>query len=98
MEGTSTPDPNFLQWKLFVDGSSSSGGFGAGLVLISLNHYKTSYTFHFDFKVLNNEAEFKALIASLDLARELRVEAIRVFSDSMLIVNQVTEVFQAKQE
>ena len=33
--------------------------------------------FRFDFKALNNDAEYEALIANLDLARELRVEAMR---------------------
>ncbi|GMN48643.1 hypothetical protein TIFTF001_017820 [Ficus carica] len=31
-EGPSTPDPDLPRWKLFVDGSSSLGGSGAGLV------------------------------------------------------------------
>lgn len=73
-----------------MDGSSSLGGSRAGLVLINLDHYKTSYTLCFNFKASNNEPEYETLIASLDLARELIVKAIKVFSDSMLIVNQVT--------
>lgn len=81
-----------------MDGSSSLGGSRAGLLLISPDHYKTSYALHFDFKASNNEAEYEALIADLDLARELGVKAIEVFRDSMLIVNQVTEAFQAKEE
>ena len=33
--GPTRSDPSAVKWKLFVDGSSSSGGSGAGLVLIS---------------------------------------------------------------
>ena len=67
-------------------------------MLISPDHSKISRALRFNFKVSNNEAEYEALIAGLNLARELGVEAIEVFSDSMLIVNQVTRVFQAKEE
>lgn len=86
-EGSSALNQDPQRWKLFVDGSSGSGGSGTGLVLISLDHYKTSHPIRFDFKASNNEAEYEALIAGLHLARELVVKAIEVFSDSMLIVN-----------
>ena len=69
------------KWNLFVDGSSSSGGCGAGLVLISPDGYKTSYVLRFAFNASNNEAEYEALIAGLGLARELGVDAIEVYSD-----------------
>ena len=46
----------------------------------------------------NNEAEYEALIAGLELTWELGVEAIEVFSDLMLIVYQVTGAFQVKEE
>lgn len=50
-----------------------------------------------NFKASNNEVEYEVLIASLDLARELGVEDIEVFSDSTLIVNQVIKEYQAKE-
>ena len=68
-----------------MDGSSDSGGSGAGLVLISPDHCKISQALRFDFKVSNNKVEYEALIAGLDLVRELGVEAIEVFNDSILI-------------
>ena len=73
-------------------------GSGAGLVLISPNQYKTNQVLHFNFKASNNEAEYEAIIAGLSLVRELGVQDIEVFSDSMLIVNKVTGEFQAKEE
>ena len=95
-EGPSVPDHYLQRWKLFVDGSSSSVGSGARLVVISLDHFKNSQALCFDFKASNNEAKYEALIASLDLTRELGVDAIKVFSDLMLIINQVIWEFQAK--
>ena len=75
-----------------MDMSSSSRASGAGLVLISPDHYKTSQALRFDFKASNNEAKYNTLITSLDLVQELKMEAIEIFCDSMVIVNQVTGV------
>ena len=67
-------------------------------MLISPDQYKTSNALCFNFKASKNEAEYEALIAGLDLARELGVEAIEVFNNLIRIVNQVTGVFQAREE
>ncbi|XP_070681709.1 uncharacterized protein [Malus domestica] len=46
-------------------------------------------------KVSNNEVEYKALLAGLRLAKHLGVKQIDIFSDSQLVVNQVTNNFDA---
>ena len=81
-----------------MDGASNSGGSGAGLVLISPDGYKTSQALRFNFKASNNKAEYEALLAGLGLARELGVQTVEVFSDSLLVVSQVAGEFQAKEE
>ena len=68
------------------------------MIFISPDQYKTSQALRFNFKASNNEAEYEAIIAGLRLARDLGVQDIEVFTDSMLIVNQVTGEFQAKEE
>ena len=78
--------------------SLGSRGFKGGLELINPNYYKTSYALRFNFKVLNNKANYEVLITSLNLAQKLGVEAIEVFGDSMLIVNKVTMAFQDREE
>lgn len=40
-----------------------------------------------DFKTMNNEAEYAALIAGLSLVKDLGVKSLMVKSDSQLIVN-----------
>ena len=88
MEGPSKSDHDFPRWKLFVNEPDHFTEHpGPALVLMSPDHYKTSYALHFNFKASNNEVEYEALIAGLDLARELRVEAI--IKTSMMIFNQV---------
>ncbi|KAM1157834.1 hypothetical protein ACFX1X_028710 [Malus domestica] len=71
-------------------------GCGAGLVLTTLKKVAMKYALHFKFKASNNEAEYEALLAGLRLATHLGVKRIDIFSDSQLVVNQVTNNFDAK--
>nr|XP_027090572.1 uncharacterized protein LOC113711616 [Coffea arabica] len=65
---SSTAEPQ--QWTLHVDGSSNSEGSGAGLLLEDPQGEICSYALRFDFAASNNEAEYEAVIAGLQLARE----------------------------
>ena len=60
-------------WMLAVDGSSTSEGGGAGLMLRSPRGQTWPYALHFEFRVSNNEAEYEALLAGLRLAEQLGV-------------------------
>ncbi|KAM2478825.1 hypothetical protein PS1_002626 [Malus domestica] len=53
------------------------------------------YAIRFKFKASNNEAEYEALLAGLRLAKHLGVKRIDIFSDSQLVVNQITQVPRA---
>ncbi|XP_040362150.1 uncharacterized protein K02A2.6-like [Rosa chinensis] len=55
------------------------------------------YALKFAFKASNNAAEYEALIAGLQIARELGVQHLSIFSDSQLVVNQVSGNFEAKE-
>ncbi|KAJ9558912.1 hypothetical protein OSB04_013526 [Centaurea solstitialis] len=83
-------------WILYVDGSSNARGSGLGIVLKSSHGGNIVYSIRCEFKTTNNEAEYEALIAGLDIAYELGVKHLHVRSDSLLIVNQVNGDFQAK--
>ena len=52
----------------------------------------------FGFKASNNEAEYEALIARLKLGKEMKVESLEIFSDSQLIVCQIIDKYQAREE
>ncbi|KAJ9536419.1 hypothetical protein OSB04_un000411 [Centaurea solstitialis] len=54
------------------------------------------YSIRCEFKATNNEAEYEALIAGLDIALRLGARQLHVRSDSLLVVNQVNGDFQAK--
>lgn len=57
---------------LHMDGSSSSYGCGAGVVIISLEDIEVSYVLRFEFEAFNNEMEYEVLIAKLKNSQKLR--------------------------
>ncbi|KAM1043597.1 hypothetical protein ACFX2A_035646 [Malus domestica] len=54
------------------------------------------YALRFKLKASNNEAEYETFLAGLRLAKHFGVKQIDIFSDSQLVVNQVTNKFNAK--
>nr|GEY42866.1 reverse transcriptase domain-containing protein [Tanacetum cinerariifolium] len=58
-------------WKHFTEGSSNEGGSRAGLILTSPNNVKFTYALRFEFKALNNVAEYEALLAILRIAKSM---------------------------
>ncbi|GKV27797.1 hypothetical protein SLEP1_g36923 [Rubroshorea leprosula] len=90
--------PSNLVWNLYVDGSSNAAGSGAGIILISLEGETFNCTLRFNFEASNNRAEYEALLGGLRLAKAARVEYLRIYSDSQLIVNQVNGDFIATEQ
>jgi ribonuclease HI len=49
-----------------------------------------------EFKATNNEAEYEALIAGLNVCLSLKVKIVKIKSDSLLMVNQINGTYAAK--
>ena len=45
---------------------------------------------------MNNEAEYDALIAGLNLAKDMGIKKLDIRSDSQLVVNQLLGTYQAR--
>ncbi|KAI5313355.1 hypothetical protein L3X38_042529 [Prunus dulcis] len=60
-----------LVWILHVDGLANQQGCGAGLVLTTPDKAKVEYALRFNFRISNNEAEHKALLAGIRLAKSM---------------------------
>ncbi|XP_014492331.1 uncharacterized protein LOC106754782 [Vigna radiata var. radiata] len=91
-------DSTFHPWILYVDGSSSHQGGGAGIVLEGSNGIMIEQALIFRFKVSNNQAEYKALIVGLELARDLGVEVLRCKTDSQLVEGYMNGTFQIRDD
>ena len=70
------------KWTLSVDGSSNINGSGIGLVLTSPEGDLTQQAIHCGFKATNNEAEYEALIAGLNLTKDMGIKKVDVCSNS----------------
>jgi len=87
---------NHPSWVLYVDGSSNAKGVGAGVALEGPGDLFVEHSLRFGFKTSNNQVEYEALIAGLELARDMRASDIVCRSDSQLTVGHITGEFQVK--
>ncbi|XP_070001942.1 uncharacterized protein [Nicotiana sylvestris] len=74
-------------WTLFTTGASNVKGYELGIVLKPPIGNKIRQSIK-NSKLTNNEAEYEAMIASLELAKSLGAEVIKAKCDSQLVVNQ----------
>ena len=70
------------QWSIHTDGSSNKQAEGAGIMLHTLKGDKIECIIHLDFPTTNNEAEYKVLMAGLDVAKAAEDENMVVYCDS----------------
>ena len=85
-------------WRLSVDGAANAKESEAGLILTSPEGIDIEYALRFGFQASNNEAEYEAVIARLNLAHSIEVDQLEVCSDSQLVVRQIEDTYEAKGE
>ena len=85
-------------WKVYVDGVANQRGFGVGLVLVSPEKLTIEKSLRLGFSTTNNEAEYEVLLEGMSIVQKMGGKAIKVFSDSRLVVGQVGRELEAKDE
>ncbi|XP_077242548.1 uncharacterized protein LOC143883069 [Tasmannia lanceolata] len=98
LEAGRQTETGICPWVLHVEGSTSEGGCGAGIVLTRPDKFLAEYALRLDFKASNNEAEYEALLAGLTLDMELGTDKLKVHNDSQLVVGQVNGFYIVKEE
>jgi len=83
-----------VPWTLFFDGSTCEWGAGFGIVLISPQGKKYDFSLPIVATSTNNQAEYQALIKGLELLKEVRADAVEIFGDSMLVINQLVGIYE----
>ena len=91
-------DPPMETWMVQIDGSATKKVGGVGVVLISPEKEILKYAVRLQFPATNNEVEYKALLIWLSLAKALGARNLIVQVDSKLIIGQVKEDYEAKEE
>ncbi|GKF46205.1 putative nucleotidyltransferase, ribonuclease H, partial [Tanacetum coccineum] len=94
----STPGKSTSTWTLFTDGAFSIEGSGVGLILTDPNGQEISYALRFNFRVSNNEVEYEALVAGLELAIQMEAWCFEVYTDSLLLANQLKGLYEARED
>nr|GEZ09626.1 reverse transcriptase domain-containing protein [Tanacetum cinerariifolium] len=68
------------------------------LILTNSERVEFTYALRFQFAASNNEAEYEALVAGLQIATQMGVKNIRVNVDSKMVANQVLGTYVAKED
>ena len=84
-------------WTLCVDGASRQSGAGIGLQLTSPTKERIEQAVRLGFSASNNESEYEAMIAGLELALAMGANSLLIRSDSQLVVGQVNVEFKSKE-
>ena len=85
-----------MPWELYVDGAANQRGSGVGLVLVSPEKITIEKSLRLSFSVTNNEAEYEALLMGMIMVQKMGEKAMKVFSDSKLVVGQVRGDLEAR--
>ena len=85
-----------MPWELYVDGVANQRGSGVGLVLVSPEKITIEKSLRLSFLAMNNEAECEALLMGMMMVQKMGVKAVKVFSDSKLVVGQVRGDLEAR--
>ena len=90
--------------KIFTDGASKGnpGPAGIGVIIYNQNDFILESYKEYLGEATNNQAEYKALLKSLDLIKklqesEMQFNAVEFYSDSELMVNQVNFDYAVKE-
>ena len=85
-----------LSWKVYVVGAANQRGSRVGLVLISPEKITIEKSLRLGFLATNKEAEFEALLVGMTMVQKMGEKAVKISSDSRLVVGQVKGELEAR--
>ncbi|XP_070660541.1 uncharacterized protein [Malus domestica] len=88
----------FPTWTMFFDGSTRADGAGTGVVFMSPQRQVLPYSFQLSELCSNNVVEYQALILGLQMAINMEIAALEIYSDSKLIINQLLTEYEVRKD
>ena len=85
-------------WEVYTDEASNRKGAGIRIVLITSKKLIMEKSLRLGFLATNNEAKYETLLAGVAMVKQLGEEAMKLYSDSRLVVGQVNGDFKAQDE
>ena len=73
-------------------------GGGVGVVITTLDEEMLKYGVQLKFSATNNEAEYEGILMGLRVRKALKAKNLLIQSDSKLVIGQIKEEFEAKEE
>ena len=87
-----------LLWKVYVNSVANQRGSRVGLVLVSPEQITIKKSLRLAFSTTNNKAEYETLLEGMSMVQRMRGKAVKVFSNSRLVVSQVNGELGASDE
>jgi ribonuclease HI len=90
--------PKTLEVKIFTDGGSrgNPGPSACAFVITDMNDSPILKDGHYLGVTTNNQAEYQAVLKSLQAAKAAGYRTIHVYMDSLLVVNQMNDIFKVR--
>ena len=85
-------------WVIWTDGSSNQWVEGTGVLLWSLEGDTIECAICLQFSTTNNEAEYEAVLSSLDLAKAVKADLLVIFCNSQVMVGHINGDYEEKGE
>ena len=87
-----------MELKIFTDGASwgNPGPAAIGVLILSEDGTELFRISQYIGKATNNQAEYRAVIAALQAAKNFRPEKVTVYLDSELVAKQLSRHYRVK--
>ena len=87
-----------MEWHIYIDGASSCnpGHAGAGFVVFDEQGNEIVKDSSYLGEMTNNMAEYEALVRALSKACQANVKNVSIYTDSLLVANQVLGKYKIK--
>lgn len=72
---------------MYFDGYCCEEGGGGRVVFVTPQEVHMLVSFKLSFECINNNDEYEALILGLKLTIEMKYEHIKIYGDSLIIIN-----------
>ena len=81
-----------------MDRAANQKGSSVGLVLISPEKLVMEKSLRLGFSATNNEAKYETLLEGMSMVHKMGGKSVTIFSNSRLVVGQVRNELEAKDE
>ena len=85
-----------LSWRVYVNGAANQRGSKLGLVLISPKKVTIEKSLKLGFSTTKNEVEYETLLVGMAMVQKMDGKAVKIFSDSRLVVGQVKRELEVR--